>query len=260
MGIYEKTGLRNVGIEVTNAINSIRLYGLNDGLKLFYSTLSRKKSKFFAQASFLKKPFELRDNQSDKAIFFQVFYEKQYDLYGVNFPEVTKIIDGGANIGCASVYFSVRFPKAEILAIEPEENNFSLLKKNVEPYENVSCVQAGIWNKNEHLSIANPEGGAAEYMFENNAESKNMINGMTIRSLLNLKNWSNVDIIKLDIEGAEKEVFSAEDLSWLNNTKLLIIELHDRYKKDCTKTVFKALNNFDYEAYFHHENIFIFFK
>jgi FkbM family methyltransferase len=260
MGIYQKIGLRSIGIEVTNAINYIRLYGLNDGLKLFYSTSSKKKLKYYAKASFLKKPFELRDNKSDKAIFSQVFYEKQYDLYGVDFPEATKIIDGGANIGCASVYFSIRFPKAEILAIEPEENNFSLLKKNAEPYKNIMCVQAGIWNKNENLSIANPEGGAAEYMFENNAESKSIINGMTIQSLLNLKNWNHADIIKLDIEGAEKEVFSAEDLSWLNNTKLLIIELHDRYKKDCTKTVFAALNKFNYDAYFHHENIFIFFK
>src|SRR5947208_3715840 len=137
MGIYQKIGLRSIGIEATNAINSIRLYGLNDGLKLFYSTLSRKKSKFFARASFLKKPFELRDNKSDKAIFFQVFYEKQYDLYGVQFPDALRIIDGGANIGCASVYFSIVFPKAEIFAIEPEKNNFSLLKINTEPYKNI---------------------------------------------------------------------------------------------------------------------------
>ena len=87
-----------------------------------------------------------------------------------------------------------------------------------------------------------------------------MIEGMTINSLLELKKWDSVDIIKLDIEGAEKEVFSANDLSWLNKTRLLIIELHDRYKKDCTKTVFNALNQFDYDAHFHHENIFIFFK
>ena len=134
--------MRSIGLEVTNAINSIRLYGLNDGLKLFYSTFSKKNSKYFAKASFLKQPFELRDNESDKAIFFQVFYEKQYDLYRIDFPDAQRIIDGGANIGCASVYFSLRFPKAQILAIEPENNNFSLLKKNAEPYKNISCLQS----------------------------------------------------------------------------------------------------------------------
>jgi FkbM family methyltransferase len=260
MGFYQKVGLRNVGIEVTNFINSIRLYGFKSGLQLFYSTLSKKHSMYYAKASFLKEPFILRDNKSDKPIFFQVFYEKQYDLYGVDFPEAKKIIDGGANIGCASVYFSLRFPKAQILAIEPEKSNFELLKKNSESYENIHCLQAGIWNKNEKLSIANPEGGAAEFMFENNFISDDMVNGMTIQALLDSQNWNEVDIIKLDIEGAEKEVFSGEDLSWLKKVKLLIIELHDRYKKDCTKTLFEALNKFDYDAHFHHENIFIFFK
>jgi FkbM family methyltransferase len=260
MGLYEKIGLRNFGIEVINIINSIRLYGLNDGVKLFYSMLAKKNSTYQAKASFLKQPFTLRDNKSDRPIFYQVFYEKQYDLYGIDFPDATRIIDGGANIGCASVYFSIRFPKAEILAIEPEKDNFSLLKRNSEPYRNIDCIQAGIWDKNEKLSITNPTGGAAEYMFENNPARDDMVNGMTLHSLLDFKNWDSVDIIKLDIEGAEKEVFSAEDLSWLKKVKLLIIELHDRYKKGCTKTVFEALHKFEYDAHFHHENIFIFFK
>jgi FkbM family methyltransferase len=115
-------------------------------------------------------------------------------------------------------------------------------------------------NRNEELFLANPVGGAADFMFDNNLQNNNAITGMTISSILTLQNWNVVDILKLDIEGAEKEVFSADDLSWLRKIRLLIIELHDRYKKDCTKTVFEALSHFEYDAYFHHENIFIFFK
>jgi FkbM family methyltransferase len=260
MGVYQKLGLRDIGLRAIENINWIRLYGLNNGLKLFYSTLKKRGSFFYAKASFLKKPFVLRDNKSDKAIFFQVFYENQYDLYGIDFPEAKRILDGGANIGCAAVYFSIRFPKAQILAIEPENSNYKQLEQNIEPYKNIIAVQAGIWGKNENLSITNPESGAAEFMFENDSANNGTIKGMTISSLLELQNWNDIDIIKLDIEGAEKEVFSANDLSWLKKVKLLIIELHDRYKKDCTKTVFEALGKFDYDAHFHHENIFIFFK
>lgn len=260
MGKYEKFGLRSFGLHIVELINWIRLYGVKDGIKLFRSTQSKRNFVICAKASFLKEPVILRDNKSDKPIFFQVFYEKQYDLYGIDFPDAKRIIDGGANIGCASVYFSLRFSEAQILAIEPEKNNFSLLKKNTEPYENVTCLQAGIWDKNETLSITNPEGGAAEFMFDTDAIKDDTVNGMTIQSILDLQQWDKVDILKIDIEGAEKEVFSAEDLSWLKKVKLLIIELHDRYKKDCTKTVFGALKAFEYDAHFHHENIFIFFK
>jgi FkbM family methyltransferase len=260
MGKFEKFGFRNFGLRAIENINWVRLYGLNNGLKLFLSTLSTKNSKFYAKASFLKQPFELRDNQSDKAIFFQVFYEKQYDLYGVDFPDAKTIIDGGANIGCAAVYFSLRFPEAKIVAIEPEKNNFELLKENITSYKNIQSIQAGIWHKNEKLSLTNPEGGAAEFMFDSNLKVDNSIDGMTIPEIMKSQNWDEVDILKLDIEGAEKEVFASDDLSWLKKVKLLIIELHDRYKEGCTKTVFEALNKLDYDAYFHHENIFIFFK
>jgi FkbM family methyltransferase len=260
MGKFEKLGFRNLGLRIIEWINWIRLYGLKNGQYLFFSTLLKKKSMFHAKASFLKEPFLLRDNKSDKPIFYQVFYEKQYDLYGVDFPDAKTIIDGGANIGCASVYFSLHFPNAKIVAIEPEKNNFELLKKNVEPCKNIQCIQAGIWDKNEKLSLTNPKGGAAEFMFDSNTNVDNSINGMTISAIMNSQHWNEVDILKLDIEGAEKEVFSSNDLSWLTKVKLLIIELHDRYKEGCTKVVFKALNEFNYDAYFHHENIFIFFK
>lgn len=261
MGKFEKIGFRKLGLRVIENINWIRLYGLKDGFKLFLSTLSTKGSNFFAKSSFLKTPFELRDNKSDKAIFYQVFYEKQYDLYEANFPVAKKIIDGGANIGCASVYFSLLFPDAKIIAIEPEANNFELLKKNTEPYKNIECIQAAIWDKDEKLSLTNPGGGAAEFMFDKDKkDEENSVNGITISSIIDKKKWGHVDILKLDIEGAEKDVFSADDLSWLKKVKLLIIELHDRYKPGCTKTVFEALNKYDYDAYFHHENIFIFFK
>ena len=85
----------------------------------------------------------------------------------------------------------------------------SYLKKIYGPYKNIQCIQAGIWNKNEKLSIANPEGGAAEFMFKNNSPDNNAINGITVSSILDSQNWDEVDILKLDIEGAEKEVFSA---------------------------------------------------
>lgn len=260
MGLYKKLGFRNIGLRLTENINWIRLYGLSDGFKLFFSILSKKKFRFFAKASFLKTPFELRDNESDKAIFFQVFYERQYDLYGIDFPNAKRIVDGGANIGCASVYFSLRFHDANIVAIEPEKNNFELLNRNVAAYKNIQTVQAAIWDKNEKLSLTNPEGGAAEFMFDSKSNLDNSINGMMISAIMKSQGWDEIDILKLDIEGAEKEVFAATDLSWLKKVKLLIIELHDRYKEDCTKTVFKALNQLNYDAHFHHENIFIFFK
>ena len=257
MGLYQKTGVRKVAIYAIEAITWIRIYGFKDGMSIFRSLDKRRNSHYEVSASFLKNRIRLRDNYSDKAIFRQVFFDLQYKLDDIVAINASRIIDAGANIGFGSLYFSKVFPGAEIVAIEPENENFNLLKHNTRNYKNIRCLQAALWNKNEMVSIANPDSLAASFMVESKAESS--IQGITIGQLLEEQNWDRVDIVKIDIEGAEKEVFSADN-EWLRKTKLLIVELHDRYKADCTKTFFRALENYRYEAYFQHENIFVLLK
>lgn len=261
MGAYEKIGFRKLGLRTIELINWIRLYGIKDGLSISRSLLHKKKSFYNIRASFLDAPIYLRDNYSDVAIFLQVFYEKQYELFDAPTIQATTILDAGANIGLASIFFALKFPGAEVVAIEPETENFNLLRKNTKPY-NVDCFQAAVWHKNETLNITNPETLSAGFILEHSDDisSTKGIGGITIEEIMQRKKWEKIDILKMDIEGAEKEVFSQGNLEWLKHTQLLIIELHDRYKEGTTKALFKALEPFDYKAYFHHENIFIFFN
>lgn len=257
MGIYKKTGIRKLAIYTNDIITLIRTYGLKDGLSIFSGLSNRKGYGFQVRASFFLNPIYLRDNFSDPAIFNQVFLEQQYKLDEILSLNAKRIIDAGANIGCASLYFSTIYPNAHIVAIEPETSNFELLQKNTANYKNIVCKQAALWDKNEKLSITNPESLAAGFMVEQSEESA--IEGVTVNQILEELNWDALDIVKIDIEGAEKEVFST-NCDWLLKAKVLIVELHDRYKADCTKTFFKSLEPFAYKAYFHHENIFILLK
>lgn len=257
MGVYEKIGLRNIGIKVSEFITWTRNYGAKDAFYINRKLFSNK-NEYTIKPSFVNYPLQLRGNYSDKAIFMQVFMEKQYALYGKDFPRAKTIIDGGANIGMASIYFSMMFPDAAVVAIEPDDKNFKLLETNTSSYKNIKCFKNAIWHTTEELHIKNPEMHAAEFMVEKSDDTNSSLKGISIDEIIKLNSWQQADIVKLDIEGAEKEVFSLGKNDWLNKTKLLIIELHDRYKKGCTKAFFEAINKYDYEAYFHHENIFIF--
>ena len=62
----------------------------------------------------------------------------------------------------------------------------------------------------------------------------------------NMKMQEHIDIIKIDIEGSEKEVFAIHTDLWLPKTKTLIIELHDRIVPGCSKTVFKQISKYDF--------------
>lgn len=259
MGQYEKIGLRKLGIFISDFITWVRLYGLKTAFYISCKFILKRKDGYILKPSFVRFPLKLRDNYSDKAIFLQVFFEKQYLLFGKDFPKPQTIIDGGANIGMASIYFSMLFPDAEIAAIEPDTDNFELLIENTSSYKRIKCFKNAIWHTDEELYIKNPEMHAAEFIVEKAAEkSESALKGVTINEIIKRNNWQSADIVKLDIEGAERELFALGDNSWLKDIKLLIIELHDRYKDGCTRAFFNAISEYKYEAYFHHENIFIF--
>src|SRR6185369_12585741 len=93
----------------------------------------------------------LRLKTSDIATFKKIFLDREYDFPLEKKPET--ILDAGANVGFASVFFAQKFPTAKIVAIEPEASNFALLKKNSSPYPNIIPVQGALWNENKVIDL-----------------------------------------------------------------------------------------------------------
>lgn len=141
--------------------------------------------------------------------------------------------------------------------MEPEESNFKLLCRNTEKVENISVIKAGLWKKKSKLKVKDIGLGKFGFIVEETEEEG--IVAESIPSLLEKYNINFIDILKIDIEGSEKEVFE-ENVEWLKNVGILIIELHDRMKDGCSKTFFKALSLFDYKLSILGENIVIYFN
>lgn len=93
---------------------------------------------------------------SDEGVINQIFTQSDYNLgrlrRGNELTELCNriaatrsplIIDAGANIGASAVYFAYSFPKAQVVAIEPEQSNFDLLKANTEG-TSVQCIHAAL--------------------------------------------------------------------------------------------------------------------
>ncbi|GHT40273.1 hypothetical protein FACS189443_0370 [Planctomycetales bacterium] len=58
-------------------------------------------------------------------------------------------------------------------------------------------------------------------------------------------NIKNIDVLKIDVEGSEKEIFENSD-EWIDFVNVFLIELHDRIKPGCAKAFFNAINRFNY--------------
>src|SRR5687768_3676011 len=130
-------------------IQKLLPYFINLGvIKGFSYLIGRKlKSNKVVHLPNIKAPVHLRPGTSDSGVFGQIFLKHEYDLNLGFEPKV--IIDGGANIGLSSVYFKNKYPNAKIIAIEPDEDNFEMLRKNTATYSDIHIKKAGLWSKNQ---------------------------------------------------------------------------------------------------------------
>jgi FkbM family methyltransferase len=189
-----------------------------------------------------KSPVYLRMDTSDFCAYYDVLIAKtkQYELEGLTFSPAT-IVDAGAHIGIASILFARRYPLSKIIAIEPEPSNFALLLKNTSPYKNILPICAALWKEDGEVSLGNsdvhPKGA---FQIVENAGTR--VRAVTIDTVMRETGIQSIDILKVDIEGSEREVFAS--CNWIDNVHVIAIELHDRVRAGCRHTVETAAKNF----------------
>jgi len=184
----------------------------------------------------IRNPVHIRVRTSDVLAYSEVLLGEEY-AFDLPFSPKT-IVDAGANIGMASIYFTHRYPEAKVVAVEAEASNFAVLSRNVRPYPAIIPVHAALWNRDGEISVSEPDGSAGDigkWAFVAHEGSGVKVRAITMRTLMKEMQMRSVDVLKIDIEGAEKEVFEACD--WMADIRCLMIELHDWSKVGCSEAV-----------------------
>lgn len=194
------------------------------------------------------RPFLIRKGTTDIKVFRCIFVNKEFKLPIKVEPKF--IVDAGAYTGLSTLYFANRYPEAKIIAIEPEPSNFDTLVKNTQNLEKVSRINAGLWSKSALLKIE--EGEVGNWGFTVNEVPENTdfhTHAITMDDVFKLNVIDEIDILKLDIEGAEKELFSRNYQSWIHKVNVIIIELHDRFMPGCTESLYNAIDISKWDEY-----------
>ena len=231
----------------------LRLFGI-PGIVLYLRELkSRKGDLFQLRLPGVAHPLHARFKTTDLSMIKQVLFEKEYDFNMKPVPAV--IVDVGANIGAAAIYFANKFPGAKIFALEPEAANFRLLQQNVLAYSNITPIHAALWSKECTLEITNAFASEREAAYVTreaasgmaDAGSRQNVQTMHMAGILKQYDISYVDLLKIDIEGAEREVFENQP-EWLSKVGVIAIELHDRIKPGCSRSFYQAVGDFPFEG------------
>lgn len=214
---------RKLGIKYR--LDRWRLYAKRFGLRRAIAIshrLSSQRMIFEESVPGLANPVAVRGGTADASTFEKIFVWNEYDL---DHPAGVKtIIDAGANIGLSAIFFANRFPGARIIALEPQRDNFELLRRNVSPYSQIVPLNAALWNEDTTLGLLNPDDRVDSYCF-GSAATEQSVPAFTIPSLLARFGLDRVDVLKIDIEGAEADVF-AERPGWVDRVRMFIVELH----------------------------------
>jgi FkbM family methyltransferase len=181
-----------------------------------------------------------RRTYADKTAIRQCFQQEQYDMpkrdHGVLTERLYQqiiaagkqplIVDCGANIGASVLWFTTRYPRAHVLALEPAPDNFALLQMNCAGLD-ADLIKAGIGGADGIAHLTDVGSGTMAYRTTLSEEGPEVAM-FTMATLLASKPHSHYVpfILKIDIEGGEKSLFEG-DCSAISRFPLIIMEPHD---------------------------------
>ena len=192
---------------------------------------------------------QCRPMTSDINVFTQIFMSREYRCLD-EVQEPGLIIDCGANVGYSSAYFLSRFPKARLIAVEPDPKNFAMLLNNIRPFgERATAICSGVWSREVGLVFSQePFGDGREWARTVRAArdgEKADLKAKDIGTLLREFGFERISILKVDIEGSEAEVFGSNYEAWIGKVDTLVIELHGA---KCEEIFAKAIANEDFRV------------
>ena len=174
----------------------------------------------------------------------QIFNSNLYGFISNNANPT--IIDCGAHIGLASIYFAQKYPLGKIYAYEADPNIVGILKKNIKSFglNNVEVLPKAVWINDSGVLFSSTNDDSGCIHQKNDA---NCLHVPSIRLKEQLEG-REIDLLKIDIEGAEYDVITdCED--FLSNAKNIIIEVHKFRENNASfARILQALedNNFQY--------------
>lgn len=171
----------------------------------------------------------VRLGTTDWHVLEEIFFQGEYDemLQRLD-PPVRTIVDLGANVGLSLRLWRERFPAARVIAVEPDAENIVMCRRN--GGESCELVQACAAGSRRQVYLDRSGGEWAASMRDRPVESAGeAIPTITVEELCDrIAPGGEIDLLKCDIEGAEKEVF-ADCSRWIGRVRNIMIETHAPY-------------------------------
>lgn len=180
---------------------------------------------FTAQLRYLDQAFAFHfEDLGDYGLLHEVFVQEEYHVDLAGEPEV--IVDLGSNIGVSILYFRLRYPRARIYGFEPDPENYQRLQQHAHSLKGVQLQNMAVWSSDGQVEFFTDSdwGSSSSIARRERRHSPTIAAAKTLDTILSELQVDQIDLLKFDIEGAEKDVF--ESFTGLEKVTELVGEVH----------------------------------
>lgn len=214
--------------------------GTGDWLRAMYSRILRGRAGRYLpgkgrltklRLATLDAPFWIRMGATDSRVLEQIFMDDEYGaVTRLDLGTVRQIVDLGSNVGFSIRWWKRFFPFAVVVGVEPHPDTFALCQQNTAEINGVHLIQACVVGRARTVYLDTTAGAWAVTMTDR-ANGRTPVRGATVPELMAEAGMSGtIDLLKVDIEGAEAELF-ADCCQWIHLVRTLVIELHSPYRR-----------------------------
>lgn len=195
------------------------------------------------------RPVAMRLAASDLRVFEQIFVWQHYLPVVSRIHEPRVIVDCGANVGYSTLFFLSHFPRARVIAVEPDPENAELCRRNLSAYgDRVVVLQKALWGSVAKLSFAEEtrkvgEEWGIQVRPGELKSSGGIVDAIDVVTLMKEANVAYIDLLKIDIEKSETDVFQRSSSQWLSKIGNIAIELHG---EDCATAFRTAMSQYSF--------------
>jgi FkbM family methyltransferase len=178
--------------------------------------------------------FRLRDGSAvrcrivDAGGLLSVNVDRDYEVPGLDWAGLQTIVDIGAHVGTFTVWAALRSPRARILAVEPNPQTFAFLEQNIRDnglHDRVIAVNAAVGAESGAGTLELVEHSLGTRLARS-GEGTVKVNVLTVQSLIDAAGLDEVDMLKIDCEGMEYEVFGTLPLDQMARFRVIACEFH----------------------------------
>lgn len=164
--------------------------------------------------------------RSNDMVVMEVYGGRPYELDYEPLGEVDSILDVGANVGTASAFLATRFSGARIVAVEPNPFTFELLRENLRRAapEGIA-VNAAVVARPGSYQLEPGTSPSNDQVVATPARGEGDLEALTVDELLDRYLPGGVDLMKVDIEGGEHELFEGV-AEWAPRVRAIVAEVH----------------------------------